>query len=217
MQEVPVKIMTLAPEIDEGINLIKYLIKNNIMPQIGHSLADLNTCKLALKNGVNSFTHLYNAMSGFDHRKPGVVAAAFSQATYSEIICDLVHVNEEMIKLASKNINKIYSITDCVSGSGMPDGEYKLGICKIIKKDGVVRLNDGTLGGSIATMDRTFKNLINIGFSLQDSVKMTSTNACEYMGYNNMGSLMKDYKANILNLDMNYNLKEVFLNGNKLR
>ena len=217
MEEVPVKIMTLSPEIHEGIDLVNFLIKNKIKPQIGHSLANFNTCKIAIKNGVESFTHLYNAMSGFDHRNPGVVAAAFSKATFAEIICDLVHVNKEMIKLAANNIKKIYSISDCISGSGMPDGEYKLGTYKVVKKNGVVKLNNNTLGGSIVTMDKTFINLINIGFSIQDSVKMTSTNACEYMGYNDIGYLDKDNKANLLNLDEKFNLKEVFLKGNKVR
>ena len=121
--------------------------------------------KIAIKKGIKSFTHLYNAMSGFQHRKPGVVAAAFSKAKYAEIICDLIHVSKEMIKLAFKNIDKLYSITDSISASGMPDGKYKVGTYEVYKKNGVVKLDEDTLGGSIVTMDKAFKNIVEIGFS----------------------------------------------------
>ena len=155
-------------------------------------------------------------MSGLDHRNPGVAVAAFKNGMFAEIICDLVHVNKEMIKLASKNIKYIYAVTDCISGSGMPDGEYDLGTYKVVKKNNIVKLDDNTLGGSIATMDIIFANLINIGFSLQEAVKMTSTNASNYMGYKDIGSIAIDNKANLLNLDSKFSLKEVFLNGNNI-
>ena len=217
IKEAPVKIMTLAPEINKGIDLIKFLNKKGIKAQIGHSLADFKTCKIAIKNGVGSFTHLFNAMTGFDHRNPGVGAAAFSNGTFAEIICDLVHVNKEMIKLAAKNIKKIYAVTDSISASGMPDGKYNLGTYKVLKKNNIVKLNDDTLGGSIITMNKVFINLINIGFSIQEAVKMTSTNASEYMSYQDIGCIAKNNKANLLNLDSKFNLKEIFLKGNQIK
>ncbi len=214
--EAPIKIMTFAPEIAGGIELIDFLINNKIKPQIGHSLADYNCCKVALDKGVESFTHLYNAMSGFDHRKPGVAAFALKQAKYAEIICDLIHVNEEMIKLAHKNIDKLYSITDSISAAGMPDGKYKIGTYEVYKKNGVVKLNENTLGGSIITMHKSFKNLLDIGFSIQESVKMTSTNVAEYLGRYDIGNISKGTKANLIILNSNYNLMEIYLNGNKI-
>ena len=214
IKEAPIKIMTVAPEISGGLELIDFLIKNGIKPQIGLSLADYDCCILAIKKGVKSFTHLYNAMSGFQHRKPGVVAAAFSKAKYAEIICDLVHVNKEMIKLAFKNIDNLYSITDSMSASGMPDGKYKIGTYEVYKKNGVVKLNEDTLGGSIVTMDKTFKNLIDIGFSIQEAVKMTSTNAARYLDRKDIGNISKDAKANLLILDSDLNLIKIYLNGN---
>ena len=214
VKEAPIKIMTVAPEIKGGLELIDFLIKNDIKPQIGHSLADYDCCTLALEKGVKSFTHLYNAMSGFQHRKPGVVAAAFSKAKYAEIICDLVHVDKEMIKLAFKNIDNLYSVTDSISASGMPDGKYKIGTYEVIKKKGVVKLNEDTLGGSIVTMAKTFKNLIEIGFSMQEAVKMTSSNAARYLDRKDIGNTSKDAKANLLVLDSELNLIKIYLNGN---
>jgi N-acetylglucosamine-6-phosphate deacetylase len=214
MKEAPIKIMTFAPEIKGGLELIDFLIKNDIKPQIGHSLADYNCCILAIEKGVKSFTHLYNAMSGFQHRNPGVVAAAFSKAKYAEIICDLIHVNKEMIKLAFKNIDRLYSITDSISASGMPDGKYKVGTYEVYKKNRVVKLNEDTLGGSIVTMDKAFNNLIKIGFSIQEAVKMTSTNAARYLDRKDIGHISKEAKANLLVLDSKLNLIEIYLNGN---
>ena len=92
-----IKVITLAPELDGTETLINYLINNNINVQIGHSLADYNRCiKVMDKNNIG-FTHLFNAMSGCDHRHPGVVSAALNHAKYSEIICDLIHVNKANI------------------------------------------------------------------------------------------------------------------------
>lgn len=216
VEEAPIKIITLAPELKNGIELIKFLVKNNIKPQIGHSLADYKCCMLAIKNGVKSITHLYNAMTKFNHRKPGVIEAALNELKFTEIICDLIHVDKEMIKLASKNIDKLYTITDSISASGMPDGEYKIGTQKIYKNNGVAKLDENTLGGSVITMDKTFKNLIDIGFSIQESVKMTSTNAADYLGKKDIGRISKGLKANLILLDNKFNLVEIYLNGKKI-
>jgi len=216
IKEAPIKIMTLSPEIKGGLELIDFLIKNDIKPQIGHSLADYNCCILAIKKGVNSFTHLYNAMSGFQHRNPGVAAAAFSKAKYAEIICDLIHVNKEMIKLAFKNIHRLYTITDSISASGMPDGKYKVGTYEVYKKNGVVKLNEDTLGGSIVTMDIAFKNLIEIGFSIQEAVKMTSTNAARYLNRKDIGFIKEGMRSNFVLLDKSHNIIDVYLNGKKI-
>ena len=213
LKQAPIKIMTLAPEIDGGLDLIERLIELDIKPQIGHTLASTDICNLSINKGVESFTHLYNAMSGFDHREPGAVASAFANLNYSEIICDLIHVHPYMIKLAYKNIKDLYVITDCISASGMKDGEYNLGVNRVFKKGNIVKLNNKTLGGSILTMQQAFKNLLKIGFSIIEAVQMTSTNAAKYLNRKDIGNLNVGSYANILVLDKNFNILKVFLNG----
>ena len=213
LKQAPIKIMTLAPEIDGGLDLIERLIELDIKPQIGHTLASTDICNLSINKGVESFTHLYNAMSGFDHREPGAVASAFANLNYSEIICDLIHVHPYMIKLAYKNIKDLYVITDCISASGMKDGEYNLGINRVFKKGNIVKLNNKTLGGSVLTMQQAFKNLLKIGFSIIEAVQMTSTNAAKYLNRKDIGNLNVGSYANILVLDKNFNILKVFLNG----
>ena len=213
LKQAPIKIMTLAPEIDGGLDLIERLIELDIKPQIGHTLASTDICNLSINKGVESFTHLYNAMSGFDHREPGAVASAFANLNYSEIICDLIHVHPYMIKLAYKNIKDLYVITDCISASGMKDGEYNLGVNRVFKKGNIVKLNNNTLGGSVLTMQQAFKNLLKIGFSIIEAVQMTSTNAAKYLNRKDIGNLNVGSYANILVLDKNFNILKVFLNG----
>ena len=213
LKQAPIKIMTLAPEIDGGLDLIERLIELDIKPQIGHTLASTDICNLSINKGVESFTHLYNAMSGFDHREPGAVASAFANLNYSEIICDLIHVHPYMIKLAYKNIKDLYVITDCISASGMKDGEYNLGVNRVFKKGNIVKLNNKTLGGSVLTMQQAFKNLLKIGFSINEAVQMTSTNAAKYLNRKDIGNLNVGSYANILVLDKNFNILKVFLNG----
>ena len=211
--EAPLRIMTIAPEVNNGFEFIDYLIKQNIKPQLGHTLAEFSLCNSSIKKGVKSFTHLYNAMSGFDHRKPGAVAAALSNLDYSEVICDLIHVDSEMIKIAKNNIKNLYAITDCISAAGMKDGKYKIGSNEVFKKGNVVKLNNDTLGGSVLTMHQAFKNLIEIGFSIIDAVKMTSTNAADYIERKDIGNLSSGCNANIVVLDDKFDLLQVFLNG----
>ena len=213
LKQAPIKIITLAPEIDGGLDLIERLIELDIKPQIGHTLASTDICNLSINKGVESFTHLYNAMSGFDHREPGAVASAFANLNYSEIICDLIHVHPYMIKLAYKNIKDLYVITDCISASGMKDGEYNLGLNRVFKKGNIVKLNNKTLGGSVLTMQQAFKNLLKIGFSIIEAVQMTSTNAAKYLNRKDIGNLNVGSYANILVLDKNFNILKVFLNG----
>ena len=215
-EQANIKIVTLAPEL-EGVDIfINYLIKNKILFQIGHSLADYDCCKKVIEKTNISFTHLYNAMSGNDHRKPGVVTAALRHAKYAEIICDLHHVNKENILLANKCIPKLYAITDAISAAGMPDGNYDFFNFKILKKNRKALINSKTLAGSVINMHDTFNNLVKINFSLEKAVAMTSFNASQYLGDNKKGKIEKGYTSDLLVLDNKLNIKEVYLNGKKI-
>ena len=208
-----IKVITLAPELEGTETLINYLINHNIIVQIGHSLADYNRCmKIMDKNNVG-FTHLFNAMSGCDHRRPGVVTAALNHAKYSEIICDLIHVNKANIYLAHKSIPNLYAISDAISACGMPDGKYDFANVKIEKKNDRAMINDSTLAGSIVTMLDTFKNLIGIDFSLQQAVAMTSYHAAQYLNENDKGKIDRGFCANLLVLNQQFDIKEVYLYG----
>jgi len=168
--------------------------------------------KIMNKNKVG-FTHLYNAMSGNDHRNPGVVTAALRHAEFAEIICDLYHVDQENIHLAHKCIPKLYAISDAISASGMPDGDYDFANTKITKKNGQALINSNVLAGSVINMHDTFKNLVKINFSLEKAVAMTSFNAAQYLCEDNKGKIDKGFCSNLIVLDKQLNIKKVYLFG----
>ena len=212
-----IKTVTLAPEIKGAEKLIKYLFENKINIQFGHSLANYDCCKKLMSKYSVSFTHLYNAMSGNDHRNPGMLTAAMELSHYAEIICDLYHVSEPSIKIAKKCIPKLYAITDSIGATGMPDGLYKYGNFFLERKgDKATLQNSNTLAGSIMDMHTTFLNLKKLGFSMQELVALTSYNAAQYLNEKNIGSIQINYKANFLVLDQKLNLKEIYLNGKKI-
>jgi N-acetylglucosamine-6-phosphate deacetylase len=170
-----------------------------------------------MKDYEVGFTHLYNAMSGNDHRSPGVLSAALSKGKYAEIICDNIHVSKEAIKIAKKCIPGLYAITDSINASGLNDGEYIFAKNNIKKEKNSVKIkSDGTLAGSIITMDQTFKNLISMNFSLEEAVALTSYNASKYLKLDNVGIIQKNFLSNFLILDKELNLKEVYLRGKKI-
>ena len=212
-----VKIITLAPEIDEMQEFINDLVNLNIKVQFGHTLADFSCCDKIMKDYEVGFTHLYNAMSGNNHRSPGVLSAALSKGKYAEIICDNIHVSKEAIKIAKKCIPGLYAITDSINASGLNDGEYIFAKNNIRKENNSVKIkSDDTLAGSIVTMDQTFKNLISMDFSLEEAVALTSYNASKYLNLDNIGIIQKNFLSNFLILDKEFNLKEVYLRGKKI-
>ncbi len=212
-----VKIITIAPEIEGMDKFINFLSSLNIKIQFGHTLADYKTCEKYMNENEIGFTHLYNAMSGNNHRDPGVLSAALQKGNFAEIICDNIHVSEQSIKIAKKCIPGLYAITDSINASGLNDGEYIFAKNNIVKEKKSVKIkNDNTLAGSIITMDETFKNLINMNLSIQEAVELTSYNASRYLKSSNIGKLEKGYLSNILVLDKELNLIDVYLEGKKI-
>ena len=212
----PISVVTIAPELKGANYLIEHLINKNIKVQIGHSLADYKCCVKIMNNNTIGITHLFNAMSGCDHRNPGVVSAALNHAEYAEIICDLYHVDQANIHLAHKCIPKLYAITDAMPACGMPDGKYDFANLKVDKIKGRALINGTTLAGSVINMHKTFKNLIKINFALEQAVAMTSFHAAKYLNEIYKGKIDKGFDANLVVLDKHYDIKKVYLYGQEV-
>ena len=213
----PIKVITLAPELDGMDLFIGQINKLGIKIQFGHSLADYNCCAKLMSNYDIGFTHLYNAMSGNHHRNSGVLSAALDLGLFAEIICDFNHVSKESIKIAKKCIENLYAVTDSMGATGLENGIYNFFNTDVEKKDKIAVLKGtNSLAGSIINMHDTFLNLKQLNFSLNDVVKMTSFNAAKYLGIEDLGYLGKNKISNILVLDKNFNLKEIYLNGIKI-
>jgi N-acetylglucosamine-6-phosphate deacetylase len=171
----------------------------------------------ALTKGAGGFTHLFNAMTGLQHRAPGMVGAALAHANFAEIIPDLIHVHPGAIRVALRAIPGLYCVTDSTAAAGMPDGEYRLGRHTVTKCLGGVRLADGTLAGSTLTMDQAFRNLVNeIGLSLVDASRRVSTHAADYLGVTDRGRLAVGCWGDAVLLDRDLKLLDVYLEGKSI-
>ncbi len=209
-----VRAMTFAPELDADGTLLRTLGRAGIRPQVGHSLADAATASRAFVEGCGA-THLYNAMSGLDHRAPGTVGAALAHAAWAEIIPDLVHVERTAILVALRTIPNLYAVTDATAGAGMPDGDYPLGRHLAHKRCGAMRLLDGTLAGSALTMDRALRNLVAIGLPLAEAARRCATVPARWLGLDDRGELRAGARADVVVLDADLAVVDVRIAGRR--
>jgi len=214
--QAPLRLVTVAPEMEGHLELVRKMADAGMRVQIGHTTGSYEDGVAALEHGAHGFTHLFNAMPGLHHRNPGMVGAALAHAQYAEIIPDLLHVHPGAIKTALRCIPHLYCVTDSTAAAGMPDGEYMLGRQVVHKCMGGVRLGDGTLAGSTLTMDQALRNLVSIGLDLADASRRVSTNAADYLGETRRGRLAPGCFADFVVLDRKLNLKAVTIEGEAL-
>lgn len=213
----PIKVLTIAPEMEGHLALIGPLRDAGIRVQIGHSNGSYEDGLAALQAGAAGFTHLFNAMTALHHRAPGMVGAALAHAKHAELIPDLLHVHPGAIRAALRCIPGLFCVTDSTAAAGMPDGEYRLGEHRVQKCLGGVRLADGTLAGSALTMDQALRNLVQVlGLSLPDAARRVSTAAADYLGLADRGRLAPGAWADVVVMDEALQLKRVFVEGEEI-
>ena len=211
-----IKMITYAPEEDDG-SFLRTLKALNIIPSAGHTDAEYQTLLNAEKNGLTHVTHLYNGMRGLHHREPGVVGFSYMSDASVEIIADGIHSNPEMVKLAYDNItsDRMVIITDAMRAQGLPDGAYELGGQKVHVRGNEARLADGTLAGSVLTMNQAVKNMRAFtGCGWTDIVKMTSYNPAAELGVTETkGVIEKGADADLVIYDHDANLVHTIVKG----
>ena len=213
-----IKVITVAPEFLSPTD-IDYFHKNKMIIQLGHSDANYEQSLEAFNRGAKSVTHLYNAMSSFHHRQPGLIGASLAHAEFSEIIPDLLHVHPGAIKAALRAIPKIYFVTDATSATGMPDGEYQLGSHQVHKCQNGVRLSDGTLAGSSLDLHQALLNLISpaMGLNLAEVSYRLSTIQSELLGIDHLrGRIKEELFSDLVILDQQFQIKKVYVEGNEV-
>lgn len=169
------RIITMAPELSGGLELVEHAKSAGLVVSMGHTDADYDQARDAIRAGAQHATHMYNAMRPFTHRDPGVIAAVMTEPDVTaEIISDLVHVAAPAIQilLGVKGFDTVIAITDGIAAAGMPDGTYRLGTLEVTVKDGVCRNSEGKLAGSTLTLDRALRNLVSLGVPFGDAVRM---------------------------------------------
>lgn len=181
-----VRQITLAPEIAGAEEIIKHARPRGVIVSIGHTDAKAADVLAAIGWGATQATHTFNAMRGLHHREPGTVGAVLARPeVICEIIADGVHLDPLVVKLivAAKGASGAVLITDAIEGAAMPDGEYALGGQPIFVRDGTAAFEDGTLAGSVLTMNRAFVNVLRFaGVSLPDAARLSSGTAARQLG-----------------------------------
>lgn len=210
-------VATVAPEIPGGIEVMEALTARGCRVQIGHSLASASETASAFGRGMAGFTHLFNAMSGVDHREPGVAAYALARGRYAEMICDLHHVHPTVLLAAWRAIPRLYAITDATTFAGRPDGEYRTDSRMVIKKGLRITLGNGTtLAGSAITMFDAFRNLVSLGLSLAEASELCATRQAEYLALADLGRIVPGALASVVVLEEGLALGSVWVEGEEI-
>ena len=209
----PMRVATIAPEMDADGVLLAFLSARGVRVQIGHTQATYAEALTALNRGCAGFTHLFNAMTGLHHRAPGAAGCALAHAAHAEVIPDLLHVHAGGLHAALRAIPGLYGVTDAVAAAGMPDGEYTLGRHTIRKAGDSVRLADGGLAGSVLTMDQALRNLLGLGLPLAAAARRLSAVPAEYLQLVDRGSVRPGAAADLVVVDGVGRLLGVYAEG----
>jgi N-acetylglucosamine-6-phosphate deacetylase len=213
-----IKVISLAPETDtEDFAAIREIRRDtDVVISMGHTSADYDTAMKSTNVGVRHATHLFNAMTPLAHRAPGVVGAALNADVSVELIVDTFHVSTELYDMLFKlKGRKLCFITDCLPAGGLPYGEYTLGGAKIVYRDIVCRLEDGTVAGSVLPLNKGVWNVYtNSNIPLNECVNCASLNPATTLGIaDRKGSLEVGKDADVVITDAEFKVKKTIIGG----
>jgi N-acetylglucosamine-6-phosphate deacetylase len=210
-----IRLMTLAPELEGADELIELLLRRGVTISCGHTDATADEANAAFDRGVQTVTHLFNAMRPLRHRDPGIAGAALARDdVVVQIILDGVHLAPETARLVWRAAaGRVALVTDAVSGAGVQDGSYSLGGLEVKIRDGVVRGPDGQLAGSVLTMIEAVRNLHALGVPLASALEAASTVPAGVLGLRDVGRLAPDAPADVVVVDDGLQIERVLLGG----
>ncbi|MBL3645465.1 N-acetylglucosamine-6-phosphate deacetylase [Bacillus sp. RHFB] len=216
---IQIKLVTLAPEQPNGLDLAAHLRGTGVVASIGHSDATYDQIDEAIQAGTTHVTHLYNGMRGLHHREPGVLGAAYLRdELYVELIADGIHCRPEMIKLAYNQITseRMILITDSLRAKWLEKGTYDLGGQPVNVDEMKATLSDGTLAGSILKMNDAIKNTMEYtDCSMTDIIKMTAENPAKQLRiFDRKGSIQVGKDADLVILNDRLDVEMTFCRGN---
>lgn len=212
--------MTLAPEIDGARGLIEHF-RGRILFSIGHTSGTFADAVAGLEWGASHFTHLFNAMTGMHHREPGAVGAALESAdATAELIADGIHVHPAVLRIAATaKPHRIALVTDAIRACGMPDGHYKLYDYDVTVTDGMARLPNGTLAGSVLTMERAVQNMVELaGLPLETVLPFATEVPARIIGIaDRKGKLEQGYDADVVVISEKFDVERAWARGTEVR
>ncbi|MGE5576467.1 MAG: N-acetylglucosamine-6-phosphate deacetylase [Syntrophothermus sp.] len=213
-----VRIVTLAPEMPGVPELIASLQERGVLTSAGHTAANYQQVRTAAEKGLSMATHTFNAMGTLHHREPGAIGAALTiPALYAQLIVDGVHLHPAVVALAvrAKGPERAVLITDAIAAVGLPPGRYELGGLEIVVDEVSARLPEGNLAGSLLTMERAVKNVMEFtGIPVHEAVRMASLTPAEALGLaERKGSLVVGKDADLAVLDDEFEVQLTICRG----
>jgi N-acetylglucosamine-6-phosphate deacetylase len=218
-----IRMVTLAPEMDGALELVKYARTAGIVCSAGHSQATWEQMMSAADAGISHVTHTYNGMAPFNHRQPGILGAALTDDRLTvEIIADGIHVHPAAVKLLlrCKPANRVVVVSDSIGATSLPDGVYRFEELDISIANHSARIKDGTLAGSMITMEKELVNLIHFGeLALKDALWAVSLNQAAELGLEQRkGVLAAGKDADVVCLDrQDYSLQWTMVKGRLIK
>lgn len=212
-----VRVMTLAPERPGGLERIRRLHDRGIVASLGHTNASFDEFVEGIDAGATMATHLFNAMSSFSHRAPAAIGAALVDDRVTiGLIVDGVHAHPASIQLAyrAKGDTGIALVTDAMSAAAMPPGRYPLGGRTVIVDETAARLEDGTLAGSLLTLDAAVRNAVAwMGASPAAAIRMASTVPARLLGFDQSGQIGVGHDADLTLFDDHLVVQATIIGG----
>lgn len=210
-----VRLVTLAPELPGAVDLIRYLGSLGVVVSLGHSGATFDEAMAGYTAGARSTTHLLNAMSGLEHRAPGLAAAALVQRTaFAELIADEVHVDRRLWPLLWRALGpRLVLVSDAMAAAGLGDGVYNLGRRLVIVTGGQATLKDGTLAGSTITVADGVRNLVAAGLPLHRAVWTATGAPARLLGRRDLGRIAPGAMADLVVLDRHGRVERTMIGG----
>ncbi|MFZ0956814.1 MAG: N-acetylglucosamine-6-phosphate deacetylase [Candidatus Sulfotelmatobacter sp.] len=211
-----VRMLTIAPELPGAMEVIAEAARRQVLVSIGHSDADSTAAQDGVRAGARHATHTFNAMRPLDHREPGILAEVLTDPQLTaDIIVDGIHVTPLVVRifLKAKGIEGSVLITDATAAAGMPEGRYQLGTMMVDVKNGMCTI-DGKLAGSVLTMDRAVRNVMEFGsWSLRDAVRAATLNPARAAGLAQQGQLGVGAEASFTVLSPSGDVRRTIVRG----
>jgi N-acetylglucosamine-6-phosphate deacetylase len=211
-----IRLMTIAPELEGTLAVIKEAVRRGVTVSIGHSDADYATARDAVDAGARHATHTFNAMRPFAHRDPGIIGEVLTDSRMTaDIIADGIHIDPSVVKLFlhAKGPNGAVLITDSTAATGMPDGHYKLGGFEFEVSKGRCVAN-GVLAGSVLTLDRALTNAMQFaGWDLSQALRTATANPARVAGLQGRGELSAGGPADLVVLSPEGQVRTTILSG----
>ncbi|HZG75326.1 MAG TPA: N-acetylglucosamine-6-phosphate deacetylase [Paenibacillus sp.] len=212
-----IRMVTLAPELPGGMEMIAYLRDRGVIPALAHTDATYEEAVEAFRGGASHVTHCCNGMRPIHHRDPGLILAAFEAEHVSvQAIVDDVHLHPAMVRLLyrEKGPDKMVLITDALQAMGMGDGTYSFGGHQVKVEAGVATLADGTLASSTVTMNEALAKTVNAGIPLRDAVAMATRTPADLLGLPTKGRIEAGADADLVLLNDRFEVLWTMVGGN---